>query len=237
MHAKQQHRNQTLLGGLLMGTLIVLVGVVLLLVQLDYLAAADARLYWPSALILVGLAKIFQRGSGAPLRVFGGLVVSAGVLLQLHTLGHVQLDLHRLWPALIIVGGLWIAWMSVYHRRATLAQNTVTGLDEFVLFGGRESRVRTTDFEGGRAVALFGGCEIDLTKAEMKGSEATIDAHAMFGGVDIRVPEHWTVILKGTPIFGGFEDKTTAYSSQAHPDEKRLIVMGHALCGAVEIKN
>jgi hypothetical protein len=53
------------------------------------------------------------------------------------------------------------------------------------------------------------------------------------GRITIRCPPDWTVVLHGTPIMGGFEDK-----SAAPPDNsKRLIVRGYAIMGGVAVRN
>ena len=89
------------------------------------------------------------------------------------------------------------------------------------------------DFRGGDMTAVMGGCEVDLRQASMR-VPASIDVFVMWGGVEIRVPEDWTVELRGVPILAGFVDKTRP---PAVATEKRLIVRGVALMGGVEIKN
>jgi hypothetical protein len=59
--------------------------------------------------------------------------------------------------------------------------------------------------------------------------EAELHVFALFGGILIQVPPHWTVLLYGTPVLGGFEEKTVV-----PPDAgKRLIVRGYAIMGSV----
>jgi hypothetical protein len=79
----------------------------------------------------------------------------------------------------------------------------------------------------------MGGCEMDLRHAKIHG-EAVIDVFAMWGGIEIRVPDDWTVVSRVTPMLGGFEDKT-----RPTPDASthRLIVRGMVIMGGVEVKN
>ena len=57
---------------------------------------------------------------------------------------------------------------------------------------------------------------------------------AMWGGIEMRVPEDWTVSRRVTPLLGGVEDKTRPpQGASAH----RLMLRGFAIMGGVEIKN
>ena len=81
--------------------------------------------------------------------------------------------------------------------------------------------------------AFMGGCEIDLRKAAING-EAVVDLFCMWGGIEIRVPEDWTVVSQIVPLMGGVDAKTRPpQTAIAH----RLTLRGMALMGGVEIKN
>jgi hypothetical protein len=56
----------------------------------------------------------------------------------------------------------------------------------------------------------------------------------MWGGIELRVPEDWTVISRVVPVLGGLEDKTRAPQGAG---THRLIVRGFAIMGGIEIKN
>ena len=86
--------------------------------------------------------------------------------------------------------------------------------------------------------ALFGGIEVDLRDADLAENEAVIYANATFGGIELRVPEAWFVVVRGQGVFGGYSDQTR-YVAPVDPDKpkKTLIVLGTALCGGVEIRN
>ena len=59
--------------------------------------------------------------------------------------------------------------------------------------GRRLARQQLAAFRGADLIAVMGGCEIDLRQAAING-EAVIDVFCMWGGIEIRVPEDWTVV-------------------------------------------
>ncbi|HEV2206105.1 MAG TPA: DUF5668 domain-containing protein [Candidatus Acidoferrales bacterium] len=108
--------------------------------------------------------------------------------------------------------------------------------DYMAIFGGIKQRVTVKNFRGGRLTALCGGFEIDLTRADIDGQTAVIDASALMGGGEIRVPPTWIVEIQGIAILGGYTDET--HQEIADPaTAKRLIVKGIAALGGVLIKN
>lgn len=105
-------------------------------------------------------------------------------------------------------------------------------IDVTAILGGYERRVVSQDFRGGQITAIMGGCALDLRQSSIRG-EAVLSVFAMCGGITIKVPPDWSVILRGTPILGGFEEKTSV-----PPDgSKRLIVEGYTIMGGLEVRN
>ncbi|EEF24629.1 conserved hypothetical protein, partial [Ricinus communis] len=84
--------------------------------------------------------------------------------------------------------------------------------------GGFKRRIITPDFRGGEVTSIMGGCDLDLRQSDLTG-DAVVTVYALFGGITIKVPVDWTVILEGTPIMGGFEEKTVPPAANG----KRLI--------------
>jgi class 3 adenylate cyclase len=58
-----------------------------------------------------------------------------------------------------------------------------------------------------KAFAMMGGVDLDLRNAEIEGSELTITAIAIMGGIDIVVPEGFVVHLGGFGLLGGKDVK------------------------------
>lgn len=115
-------------------------------------------------------------------------------------------------------------------------ESTDSEFDYMAIFGGIKQRVTVKNFRGGRLTAVFGGFEVDLTRADIDGQTAVIDASALFGGGEIRVPPGWIVEIRGVAILGGYTDETHQEVSDP-ATAKRLIVKGIAALGGVVIKN
>ncbi len=53
------------------------------------------------------------------------------------------------------------------------------------------------------AIAVMGGCHLDLREAELEGPEVTINALAFMGGINIFVPDDVVVEVTGISFMGG----------------------------------
>ncbi|XVV07587.1 hypothetical protein ACQPW3_20280 [Actinosynnema sp. CA-248983] len=101
-----------------------------------------------------------------------------------------------------------------------------------VLFGGTKVRNRSEHLTHADVSAVFGGATLDLRGAHID-READVDALALFGGVQVLVPEGWRVALGGLPVFGGYDDNTT---QRADADAPLLRVNATAI-GGVDVRN
>ena len=218
---------------LVVGLGVTVLGIVLLLDRLGIFDAGDAILLWPGILVLVGVVQLLQPQTPSS-RSWGLVWVLGGGWLLLNNLGWFTLDFwEALWPLVLVLGGATLVWRALRgpQDRRPHDDTTVHG---FALMGGTVLVNASPAFRGGDLNAVRGGCELDLRQARIEGEEAVIDTFAMWGGIDIRVPETWKVIGKVVPIMGGFEDKTRPKQTENAP---RLVVRGVAIMGAVEVKN
>jgi len=85
------------------------------------------------------------------------------------------------------------------------------------IFGGAERRGRFRVGSWLKAVAVFGGVDIDLSEAVFDAPELVIHCTAVFGGVDIKVPPHVTLRGGGIGIFGGSDIKQHEGDSPSAP--------------------
>jgi predicted membrane protein len=222
-------------GSLISGLAIAVVGIVLLLGQFGYLDVQNLWHFWPVFFIISGIAKITSSNYTSP-RIWGGFLILLGVILTMHEFGRFPVGLGHLWPLFIIVGGLLLMWQAYDARR----NGEVSGEDDvtvFSVFGGSEQHINSQSFRGGQLFAIFGGYQIDLTQAEIEGTQAIIDATSIFGGGEIRIPRHWNVLVRGIGIFGGYGDETGKMPADMTKPPKTLIVKGVAMFGGVAVKN
>jgi predicted membrane protein len=218
-----------------LGVLVIAFGLLFLLDNLDIVDFRHALAFWPMVFIVAGIVKLFDT-SAQNGQVIGVALIAVGAVMILNRLGFFYVSWNTLWPVLLIALGGSVVYRAVAGRRAQAShlksEPDSDVVDVTAIFGGLERRVATPAFRGGEVTALFGGCTLDMRGSSIQG-EAVLNVFAVCGGIEIKCPPDWTVILHGTPILGGFDEKTAA-----PPDvSKRLIVKGYAILGGVDIHN
>ena len=222
-----------------LGLLVVGMGVLFLLDNLDILNFRHAIGFWPLAFIVAGCVALFGNGtrSGRSSSYMGGVLIAIGLLMVVSRMGYFYISWGTLWPLVMIALGGLVLYRSLGPGRVT-REDVVAGagpdnvVDIVAVLGGFERRVSTQDFRGGEITAVMGGCALDLRDASIV-KEAVINVFTVWGGINIKVPPDWTVVLNGTPVMGGFAEKT------ARPPDasKRLVITGYAIMGGVEVRN
>jgi predicted membrane protein len=108
-------------------------------------------------------------------------------------------------------------------------------VDSTSVFGGAKKNIISKNFKGGDLVNIFGGTELDLTRADFTGT-ATIELTTIFGGTKLIVPSNWTIKSEAVTIFGGLEDKRNT-QNLTDSTEKILLLKGTVIFGGIEIKS
>jgi predicted membrane protein len=241
-------------GRLLIGLIVIGLGVLFLLENLGYVYVRDIWDFWPVILIVMGVSRLatcqstFAVGSGLIVILIGGIFLA-------HNLGYIPFDVARLfWPVILILFGVSLlfrsfdrTWQQHFWKGApfnlkgmpfnvpNLANDSPDSTHQFCIFGGSRRRVISQQYTGGEALAIFGGVSIDLRQASSNKPEVFIEANALFGGVDIRVPDSWGVSIRGMGVFGGFDDHSRFRDPQ--PGKPTLVVTGTAMFGGVSVRN
>ena len=222
---------------LVFGLLLIFVGVVFTLDQMVLLHAGDVLQFWPLILIAAGASKLLWPGSSTS-RVTGVIMILIGAWLQFEILDIIYYSFWDYWPLLLVLIGARIAWRGVTGESKQVASDNASMVNAVAVLGGMTRASNSPDFRGGDMIAVLGGCEIDLRQARIASGPAVVDAFALWGGVDIQVPEDWTIILKGVPFLGAYEDNTRPLPAGDSSElRQELIVKGFAIMGGVEVKN
>ncbi len=214
-------------------------GVIFLMDNLGFIYAWDVLDFWPVFLIAIGVVKLI--GSNFKDIYSSSILIILGFVLLMITLNFLYwVDIWDLWPlVLIIVGGRIIYNQNRSHdqyneKKSQLSENRV---DAVAIFGGKNVRINSDNFEGGSITALFGGTEIYLSDARLAPGNNVIDLFVMFGGTEIYIPDNWQVVMKAFPLFGGTEDKRRPPAVDVPLTEDTLVIKGLVMFGGIEIKS
>ena len=213
------------------GLLVAAIGILFTLDNLGVVHAEDYLRFWPAGLVAIGVLKLWQsrHGGGALAAV---LFLAVGGWLLLEQLAIFDIRFADIWPLLLVFVGLYLVWQGLSVRASTRpdAHSTVSAM---AILGGVSRGNSSRTFQGADLTAIMGGCELDLRNSTIE-DEAVIDVFALWGGIDIRVPEGWAVESRIVPILGSVEDKTRVPQGMT---PSRLVLRGFAVMGGIDIKN
>jgi len=235
---------------LILGLFIIIIGALSLVDNLGYFNTQQILSFWPVVFIILGVLKVTQARHTSGY-VFGTLLLGFGLLLTLQNLGIIVFHWRQWWPVLIIGAGISYMFkgFSLKNNSAgvdytnmnttnqsnneqNFAANSSDTISIVAILSGSKTSNASPNFRGGEVSSFMGGAEIDLSKSSIQ-NEAVIQVFAVFGSIEIRVPDDWTVVLNGVPILGGIED----HSVPPMNSTKRLVISGVVIMGGIEIKN
>jgi predicted membrane protein len=102
-------------------------------------------------------------------------------------------------------------------------------------FGSVHQIVVDPVFKGAVISNSFGSTVLDLRRTSLEQKETYIDVDSSFGGIEIFVPESWTVksIVKNS--FSGFVDKR--YNTMVMDNTKIILIRGSISFSGLEVKS
>jgi predicted membrane protein len=220
---------------LVLGLGVIAIGVLFFLDNMHIVEAETFLRYWPVIFIIVGISHFFQH------RTIGGttwslVLIFIGTGMLLDRMYDIEFNIWSFWPVLLVFFGASMIAQSMRYKHIEIDEenlNDDTMIKTTALMGGVKRNISTKNFQGGELTAIMGGIDIDLREAGIE-QEAVIDVLALMGGIEIKVPEDWRVIVHGFPFMGGFVNNTRAPKDE---NAKRLIIKGTAVMGGVDIRN
>ncbi len=218
------------------GLVLVVVGVV---VALNALEITDIDIFfegwWTLFIIVPCFIGIFTSADKTANIV--GVLVGVFLLLCCQDI----LEFSLLWklgiPVIIVVIGLKMIFGGLFKQKSEKItkhiKNNGANIEKFgATFSGSETNFSGQMFYGAELYALFGGVTCDLREAFIE-QDCVIKANAIFGGIDILVPEGVNVKVHSTSIFGGVDSKKHQNSSG---NSYTIFVHANCIFGGVDIK-
>lgn len=217
-----------------LATILILIGIGLLMDSLKIFDFGDLiSNWWPLILIFFGVKLFIER---KPFTMFPLLLLVLGVLFIINNLRILPIGFWDAFlPLIFILIGIWIIF-----ARFPLGKSNVTGDEHSInysaVFSGLKQIVNSEDFRGGNITAYFGGADVDLRNVKVINDNIEININATFGGIELKVPVNWVLIINGSPFFGALENKTHPYNLSE--EELKTVRINYTISfGGIEIKN
>ena len=222
----------------IIGVILVLVGLFLVLRNTGFFPGfIDNIIFsWPMLLITIG-AVITIGSSGG--KSSGIIVMAVGAFFLIPHIFRETFDVNMFWPSIFIIIGI----IFIFSRRKgwnSVSTSPQVGDDyiDFVhVFSGGERQIVSDNFMGGKVTAVFGGSEIDLTKAKLAPGVSELELACIFGGTTIIVPDDWNVKIEVVPVLGGFGDSRKLNPGRIIDTTRQLVIKGAVVFGGGEIKS
>lgn len=205
--------------------------------RLNRTGVADINIFfdgwWTLFIIVPSITSLFESGSNKTSSI---IFLVIGILFLLASQGLFEFEI--LWeillPAIVILIGLSLIFghkvdFNVKEKTKCLDSKDTESI--FAAFGEQNVSKSGEKFEKANLNAIFGAVKLDLREAKLE-KETVIGAWAIFGGIEILVPEDCIVKVKGTPIFGGISNER-----KNNEDAKKTIyIEAYAIFGGLDIK-
>jgi predicted membrane protein len=222
----------------IIGVVLVLIGLFLVMRNTGIFPDFIERIIfsWPMLLVTIGLV-ITIGSSGA--KTSGVIVMAVGGFFLIPHIFRETFDVNMFWPSIfIIIGIIFIfskrkGWNSI----STSSQVGDDYIDYVHVFSGGERQIVSDNFSGGRVSAVFGGSEIDLTKAKLAPGVSYLEIACVFGGTTIIVPDDWSIKIEVVPVLGGFGDSRKLNPGRIIDTTRQLVIKGAVVFGGGEVKS
>lgn len=222
----------------IIGVILVLAGFFLVLKNTGFFPdfIENVIFSWPMLLVTVGVVMTL----GGSEKTAGIIVMAVGGFFMIPLIFRETFHMHQMfWPSIFIIVGI-IFIVTKRKGWSSVSSKGITG-DEYIdyvnVFSGGERQIVSDNFKGGKISAIFGGIELDLTKAKLAPGRNEMEIACVFGGATIIVPDNWYVTIEVTPILGGFSDSRKLSPGRTVDPSSQLVIKGAVVFGGGEIKS
>ena len=235
----EHHQHHLTNNRAIIGVILVIAGLFLVIRNAGFFPdAIDNIIFsWPMLLVTIGLV-ITIGSSGA--KTSGIVVMAVGAFFLIPRIFSETFHVYNLfWPSIFIIIG--VIFIFSKRRGWNSVSTAPTSGDDYIdyvnVFSGGERQIVSENFRGGKVTAIFGGSEIDLTKAKLAPGRSELELACIFGGTTIIVPDDWFVTIEVTPVLGGFGDSRKLTPGRTIDSTKQLVIKGAIVFGGGEVKS
>lgn len=240
-HPQKRHQEAQILGGLF----IIAFGTLFMLERSNYVHFQKWVLSWETIVIAIGIVTLYKHNFQ---HFFGYLLIGVGATFIIKDLYPDLIDTGLIIPAIVIIFGIFTVFKATNlignkkhkSKHVLFDESSDVTSESFIqsttFFGDVNKNITSKNFEGGSFTTVFGGTEINLTKADIQ-HPVTIKGTTIFGGMTLIVPSNWQVNSEITTIFGGVEDKRYVPGDYQIDPNKTITLTGSCVFGGVEIQS
>ena len=219
----------------LWGIVLIAIGVV---VGLNSFGITDIDIFfdgwWTLFIIVPCLIGLIDFEKGDKVGDVIGLLIGVALLLVSRDILDFGFIVKLILPTIFVVIGLSMIFNNTLKAKISekVSEGKKNGLEAIVAtFAGQKVDRANEKFEGASLDAVFGSIVLDLRKAKLS-KETTIEASAIFGGIEILVPKDVNVKVKSTPIFGGTSNRVI----NSEDNKETIYIESFSMFGGVDIK-
>ncbi len=191
--------------------------------------------WWTLFIIIPCVVGFFTEGDK-----LGNLIgLAVGVVLLLAAQGIFQWK--DIWEfglaAIIILIGIKLVGGGLFHRKPREVQRRLeesgkTQHTSFTAFTGNRVNLDGQCFYGAELNAVFGAIDYDLRNALIP-EDCVIKASAVFGGINILLPQDVHVKISSNSVFGSVDNKRNSVHGE---NAVTIYIEGSGIFGGVDIK-
>lgn len=221
------------LKNILWGLILIIVGIILSLNALK-ITNIDIffRGWWTLFIIIPCFLDLFTEKNKTA-NLIGFLI---GILLLLACQNII--DFSMIWsliiPVILIIIGTSIVFKNTSLNKVNKNISKLNNKDKAeycACFSGQKLDFTEEEFKNTELTAIFGGINCNLKNAKIK-QDVVITTCAIFGGIDIYIPNDVNVKVNQTSIFGGVDNKI----QNSKDNKKTIYIKANCLFGGVDIK-
>lgn len=227
----------------LWGIVLITIGMIFAVNALGIASIHLFRGWWTLFIIIPSFIGLFDKDDRGGSMI--GLVIGIALLLSAQGLISFGSIIKLIVPFIIICIGVSVllhgVFGDVYKDEAVKKMNknrkSKREIEYATVMGADEREIKGT-FKDCSIDTIFGSLILDLRKAKLD-DETFIDISAIFGKVEIVLPEDVDVRINSTKVFGGVSSKTESVKTSKKKNdskEKTIYIDAVAIFGGVEIR-